>query len=304
MGIFSASHRKLAKEAWTCVFRTVTLRKCESNFDQKMKTKISVGLLKYNKTLGKLVFKHFNALSWILVAFTVISIAGIGVGIYNWGVFGNCNGANTNDLCLLNPETYSSGIQIFGFRLFEQPHTPAEIKPIMLQDAPSIGEPDAPIQIIEVGCFTCPFTKATEPLVAEVLQKYDGNVHFSFKYFPLPTHPYSREAAMSAECAREQGKFWEYKQKLFEHQLECRQSTDISELNARFSRIAKDLDLNTPRFDDCITSEKYRALVEEDKKQAIAAGIYGTPTFYVNGTVLVAPQSIEEFDRVIQKDKD
>ncbi|GEM_PF-459248 len=302
LGIFSASHRKMAAEAWHCVFRTVTLRKCESSFDQRMKGKIFVGLLKYNKALGNFVFKYFSAISWVLVILTLVSILGIALGVYNWWAFGNCNGAESSELCLLNPETYGSGFEIFGFRFFEKTHSPAEVKMVELGDAPSIGDVNAPIQIIEVGCFTCPFTKGAEPLVKEVLEKYEGQVHFSFKYFPLPPHPYSFEAAMSAECAREQGKFWEYKQKLFERQLSCTQSADIAELNQRFREIAVDINLDTQAFEACVESEKYRDSVETHKQQSLAAGIYGTPTFFVNETVLVAPTAIEEFDAIIQKD--
>ena len=118
-------------------------------------------------------------------------------------------------------------------------------------------------------------------------------------YFPLPNHSYSFEAANSAECAREQNKFWEYKEKIFEHQQSCNESANTSELKEKFYAIAKNIGLNEEQFNSCVQEGKYNSLVEEHKQHGINAGIYGTPTFFVNDTVLVAPQSIDEFEQII-----
>ncbi len=94
LGIFSATHRALAKEAFDCVFRRVTLRKCNTGFDRKMKMKISSGILQKNKTAGKFVFKHFELLSWILTIITIASLIYSLIGIYNFVVYGDCNPQN------------------------------------------------------------------------------------------------------------------------------------------------------------------------------------------------------------------
>jgi len=100
LGIFSASHRALAKEAFDCVFRRMTLRKCESAFDQKMKMKISTGLLKRSPTAGKFVHKHFELISWALTLSLILSLV-FGVwGIYNYVTYGNCNGENSSEYCI------------------------------------------------------------------------------------------------------------------------------------------------------------------------------------------------------------
>ena len=94
MGIFSASHRALAKEAAECVFRMATLRKCESKFDEKWKMKISVGLMKSNPILAKQVYKHFSLISWALVLITVISSGYSIYALYNLAVYGTCDPSN------------------------------------------------------------------------------------------------------------------------------------------------------------------------------------------------------------------
>lgn len=295
LGIFSATHRQMAREAFDCVFRKVTLRPCNTGLNKRLKMIVSMKVMAKHEGAGKFVHTHFEAISFVFMLLMLGSIVFSAIGLYNYWAYGNCNGPGSSELCLLNPETYS-GTNPFAW-LF--PPSPADVKPVFSTDLPMKGNPQARIEIIEVGCFTCPFTKATEPLVDEVLQKYEGKVAFYFKYFPLPRHNYSFEAAEAAECSREQGKFWEYKGLLFERQQECTQTPDTSQLMQHYKRYAKELGLDTGRFNACLDSGKYREYVEKQKQESISAGIYGTPTFFINGKVLVAPKSIEEFSKMI-----
>ncbi len=298
LGIFSASHRQMAKEAFDCVFRKMTLRPCNTNLDQRLKVIVSMKVMKRHEGAGKFVHRNFEAISFAFTLLMIGSIVFSAIGVYNYWAFGNCNGKGSHELCVFSAETYS-GTNPLAW-LF--PPTPADVKPVSSEDLPMKGNAQARIEIIEAGCFTCPYTKAAEPLVDEVLAKYEGKVAFYFKYFPLPGHNYSFEAAEAAECARGQGKFWEYKKVLFDRQLECTQSPDTSQLMAHYKRYAEDLNLDTAQFNACIGSGKYKDYVEKQKQESIAAGIYGTPTFFINGKVLVAPKSIEEFSKIIDKE--
>jgi hypothetical protein len=103
LGIFSAKYRSLAKEAFNCVFRRITLRKCQTNFDQKMKVKISAKLAEKNPKIGGFFFKHFEAISWAMFLFLIFSLALTVNGLYNFFVYGNCNGENSNEFCIFNP---------------------------------------------------------------------------------------------------------------------------------------------------------------------------------------------------------
>ncbi len=100
LGIFSASHRELAKEAFDCVFRRMTFRKCESAFDQKMKMRISTGLLKKSPAAGKFVYKHFELISWILTISMIVSFIFAAIGGYNFIMYGNCNGEDSTEFCV------------------------------------------------------------------------------------------------------------------------------------------------------------------------------------------------------------
>ncbi|PIN84709.1 MAG: hypothetical protein COV47_05975 [Candidatus Diapherotrites archaeon CG11_big_fil_rev_8_21_14_0_20_37_9] len=295
LGIFSATHRPLAKEAMDCVFRKMTLRPCNTGLDQRLKTIVSMKFMKHHKGLGQFIHKHFETISLILTIIFVVSTIITIISLFNFFAYGNCNGPTSTELCLLNPESYTNSNLLSW--LF--PPTPEQVKMVSGEGLPTIGSEGAPIRIIEVGCFTCPFTKSREPIVAEMLEKYGDKVEFSFKYFPLPAHKYSFEAAEAAECARDQGKFWEYKEVLFERQLECTQQETTEDLTVLYKEFAKNLSLNETEFNQCVDTRKHQPYIEAQKQENIGAGIYGTPTFFINGKVLVSPGSLEEFSKVI-----
>ncbi|MBN2127575.1 MAG: hypothetical protein JW703_04265 [Candidatus Diapherotrites archaeon] len=107
LGLFSATHRELAKESFECVFKTVTLRPCEGTLDKKLKGKIVGKTLNFNKGIGKFVLKHFETLSLIFALLMVLSLIGTVWGAYNLYAYGNCNGPNSTELCVFNPTTNS-----------------------------------------------------------------------------------------------------------------------------------------------------------------------------------------------------
>ncbi len=295
LGIFSATHRPLALEAFDCVFRKMTLRPCNTGLDKRLKMIVSMKVMKHSETAGKILHNHFETISLLFTVIFALSIIYTGIGIYNIWAYGNCNGPASSELCLLNPETYSGTNPLQW--LF--PPNPSQVKQVSNAGLPMKGNADAPIQIIEVGCFSCPFTKATEPLVEDVLKKYEGRVAFYFKYFPLPRHDYSTESTEAVECARDQGKFWEYKDLLFRRQIECVEQPGQAELHSLNIEFAGQLGLDTNQFSECMNSRKYKTYVETQKQESIDARIYGTPTFFINGKVLVAPKTMDEFSAII-----
>lgn len=285
LGIFSASHRKLAGEAWHCVWNSARGRKCDSNFDQKMKTKISVGLLKYNKSLGKFVFKNFNLISWALVILTILSLLLIGIGVYNWWAFGNCNGPGSSAFCAFNA---------FGDALSGKGDPSQIMGTPKIENGIWIGDPNAQLTIVELGCFSCPYTKIAEPFVQQALQEFGGKVKVYWKSFPLPNHRYSTEAALAAYCANDQGKFAEYKQKLFENQL-----LFAEEGFKAFNQLAGDVALDKNAFASCLGSGKFADQILANEEEGKQLKLYGTPTFFVGSKVVVGPSSYDELKSVI-----
>ena len=123
MGIFSASHRKLAKEAFDCVFRMITLRPCNSTFDQRMKGKIVGKLLTKSPKFARFINKNFKLLSTLMVILFFISMIYSGIAIYNLSVHGTCTPENP-DMCVFTPdqpvETECGDCGIMGCTIHEE----------------------------------------------------------------------------------------------------------------------------------------------------------------------------------------
>lgn len=107
-------------------------------------------------------------------------------------------------------------------------------------------------------------------------------------------HPRAAPAAEAAQCARDQGKFWEYHDKIFENQK--------SLSDEDFKKHAVDLGLNTEAFNACFESGKFRADVQKDGVDAQAAGVSGTPAFFINGRFLSGAQAFEAFKAIIDEE--
>lgn len=159
-------------------------------------------------------------------------------------------------------------------------------------EGPSLGPADAPVTIIEFSDFKCPYCKQATKTLEEVIRAYGDRVRIVFKHLPLPIHPEAFEAAQAAVCADEQGKFWEYHDRLF----------DSKELTSDALKMhAAELGLSAKKFETCLGSDASRAVVLKNLQQARQADIQGTPTFVINGRVLRGARGIGDFKKAIDE---
>lgn len=284
LGIFSASHRLIAKEAFECVFRRITLRKCETGLDKRLKAQITGKLMKRFPKTGKQVYKHFELLSWIFLILLLASIFFAGQGIYNAAVYGNCYGPGSTEFCPLSPGTDHSTIR-----------AATTLKPelVSYEDDPWFGNPNASTKIVMFGCFKCPYTKeAAEEIVKELYYDQE-DTYFVYKDFPLSVHEHSLEPAYAAECVYEQDRqlYWDYYFQLFENQEQLDNATLVG--------LAEPLGLNMTRFVECFESQKYLEEVRTDHDEGFEAGVYGTPTFFINGNKSIVGPKEKEFNKAI-----
>jgi len=100
LGIFSATHRKIAREAFECVFKRIRLKPCESGLDQRLKSIITGKLMRKAPKFAGFTYRHFEAISWTFTILMVVSIAYSGIGVYNFVVYGNCNGEYSQAECV------------------------------------------------------------------------------------------------------------------------------------------------------------------------------------------------------------
>lgn len=147
---------------------------------------------------------------------------------------------------------------------------------ISADDDPMKGSRDAPITIIEFSDFQCPFcSRFAQQILPDIKKNYieTNKTKFVFRDMPLGFHDLAESAAIATECADEQGKYWEFHDKLYANQTELNASNIIA--------WAQELNLNTTQFNECYNSTKYKAEVQKDASDATAAGVAGTPTFFV-----------------------
>ena len=293
LAIFSASYRPLAKEAFDCVLRKVTFRKCKTNLDERLKSQLTGKLMVKSPKVASFTYKHFVIISWLFTILLIGSMAYSAYSVYNYTQYGNCYGPeDTGAFCpltVLSGETNSN---------FESDYTGPIIFP-NADDDPFIGPEDAKVTIIEFGCYMCPYTKKAEPIVKELLNTYEGKIKFVFRDFPLQQHGETKLHAMAADCANDQGKFWEYHDELFAYQEECRNSTDHKAMVMSF---AENINLDIPQFEACLDSNKYLSEIEKDIEDGKKAKIYGTPTFFINNRTIVGPKPIKAFKEIIDEE--
>jgi protein-disulfide isomerase len=159
---------------------------------------------------------------------------------------------------------------------------------------PSRGPARAQVEIIEFSDFQCPFCLSAHPTVARVLNTYGDRVRFVYRHYPLPNHPNAWPAAEAAACAGEQGKFWEYHDRLFDNQSRLGKA----DLKKHAAAVA----LDTAKFDACVDTHKYKSDVDADVAAGEEAGVSGTPAFFINGRQLSGAQPFEAFKRLIDEE--
>ncbi len=157
------------------------------------------------------------------------------------------------------------------------------------------GNFNAPVTLVEYSDFECPYSGRAYPTYKKILSDYPDKVRLVYKYFPLSFHPNAQKAAEAAECAAEQGKFWEYHDKLFESQ-----TTGFSLEN--FKQWADDLSLNTKKFNDCLDSGKYTSQVQTEVADGQNRGVGGTPTTFINGQLVSGAVPYESFKSIIDQE--
>ncbi|MFA6215927.1 MAG: DsbA family protein [Patescibacteria group bacterium] len=154
------------------------------------------------------------------------------------------------------------------------------------------GDKNAKVTLIVISDFQCPYCQRHEATLTQVMKDYSDKIRVVWRNFPLTTiHPYAQKAAEASECAGEQGKFWEYHDKLFENQS----ALTVDNLKS----YAKDLGLNTSKFNDCLDSGKYTDLVNKEAQEAQAAGVSGTPGTFVNDQLVKGAYPYETFKQLI-----
>jgi protein-disulfide isomerase len=169
-----------------------------------------------------------------------------------------------------------------------------ELFKVPLGDSPSRGGRSPKVTIVAFSEFQCPFCARVLPTLDELTKSYGEDLRVVFKHRPLPFHGRAVPAALAAEAAGEQGKFWEMHDRLFASQKELD--------DASLEKHAADLGLDVARWKAALANGKARARVDADAKLADQLSVNGTPSFFINGRPLLGAQPADRFKAMVDEE--
>jgi hypothetical protein len=295
LGIFSASHRKLAREAFDCVFRRVTLRPCDTGFHLKVKAKVLGPILPRFPKLARLISLHFEKLAWVFMVLMTVSTFYTFKGVYNFWAWGDCNGQfATGGFCAFDPTGDNS--KITGQDGAECKDVGLASRNLSIEGVDTTIFPvintDEAAELFFVGCYACDYTRKTYPRIKEVLKSNQARFrfgHYVTKVETLYILPYD-------VCVNQlkPERFFDYIDRLFFASLE-----EIAD-EQFVKHITSDLGIEDVELQQCLGSTATRSVVQKQQNELAKTGIYGTPTIFINGEPVVGPKPMRVYERLIR----
>lgn len=160
---------------------------------------------------------------------------------------------------------------------------------------PAKGPSSAPVTVVEFSDFECPYCSRVGPALQKLQDTYGENVRLVYRQFPLTSiHKNAQKAAEASLCARDQQKFWELHDWMFENQ----KTLSIEALTGA----AQELEFDMDTFNHCLASGKYAQSIRDDVRDGMKAGVSGTPAFFVNGRPLKGAVSYEQLSKTVEEE--
>ena len=163
-----------------------------------------------------------------------------------------------------------------------------------LEVDPVRGPDDAPVEIVEFSDFQCPFCLRAFETLTTLLDRYGSQIRFVYKDYPLPSHENAFKAAEAGNCANEQGRFWEFHDKMFASQS----ALDVPALK----EYAGELGLDEAAFTRCLDSGRFAGEVQRDLAIGQSYGVSATPVFFINGRAVMGAASVDVFDQIVREE--
>lgn len=182
----------------------------------------------------------------------------------------------------------------------QEPTQKADSNILVRPDSTKISISSAKATLVEFADFQCPACAAAHPVVKQILE--EGKVNFVYRHFPLPQHKNAKPAALAAEAAGLQGKFWEMYDKLYANQSSWSESNNAFDI---FTSFAKELELNVDQFKKDIQNSKLADKIQQDENDANTLGVNSTPTFFLNNQKMEIKRGFlelkQQVDQIIKK---
>jgi protein-disulfide isomerase len=168
------------------------------------------------------------------------------------------------------------------------------IEPVFnFDDANIVGDKNAKVTVVVYSDFECPYCANHHETIKQIIAKYGNKVRVVWKNFPLSFHANAEPAANAAECAGEQGKFWEYADKLYANQENFGATL--------WAKLAGELKLNTSKFNSCVSAKTYQSKIDADLNEGIDNAVEGTPATFINGELISGALPLANFVQIIDE---
>lgn len=296
IGIFSASHRDLAKEAFSCVFKRITLRPCDTGFKEKIKGKVLSKIINRSTFLARMVNRHYEVLSWVFFVLMIGSTFWVFSGVYKFYVYGSCNGLNQSGFCAFDPSGENNKVTTLGDNS-TCGITPATESSLTLKGVDlssfvrktNIGKDE----VVVIGCYACDYSRKVYPDILKLIENKKANYTFA-------SYPAKGDTTFLAEagyCVNKiyGEKYWEFNKYLLEGEKDF--ILDKSNLN----KILEIFNFDIKKVNECSNSTEVKTIVENQAKELKKTNIYGTPTIFINGKAFVGPKPYRVYRSAINK---
>jgi len=295
-GLFSTTHRQWAKEAFDCVFRRITLRPCNTGFDLKMKGMILGRLMNRSLFATKMVNKHFELISWFFVILTFLSLFFTVRGLYNFYMYGSCNGLNQTGFCVFDPTGKNNKLTQSSTSdtcpVVAPSSENVSLDNIDLSQFPTISR-NAKETVVFVACYGCEYSRKAYPLMKKL--KDENSINLVFVHFPVKNDSNYLMSVDYCTYKQNQDAFWILSDKLFAVPVEDLDKPEkINELIQ-----ASGYDLGS--IQECIANPQTQEFVNKTTEKLSDTGIYGTPTVFIKDTVLVGPKPYSVYERILRR---
>lgn len=294
LGIFSATHRALAKEALDCVFRRITLRPCNTGFKEKIKSRILAKLLNRSVLFARIVNRHFEIFSWVFFILMIGSTFWVIKGGYNYYLYGSCNGLNQTGFCAFDPKGENNKITEInaqcGTELKSEENVSLNDVDLSSFPTKNISSKDT---VVLIGCYECDYTRKAYPDIQKLVREKKTNYIFAH----YPAKEVTNYLSEVGYCVyKEYGeKFWPFNDYLF--------TVDKVGIYqpAYIETILKGFDFDVKKINDCINDPLTKQAVNEQVNQLRKTHLYGTPTVFINGKALVGPKPYRVYKSMLNK---
>lgn len=297
LGLFSATHRALAREAFDCVFRRITLKPCDTGFDTKIKAQILGRAIKYSPRLAKLINRYFEALAWIFMIALTISSFYFSYGLFNFYRYGSCNGLNQAGFCVFDPTGQSNqvtGAGVGSCGTGDDGKSEATLSLNLVNQTlfPQV-EGNSDQEIFFIGCYGCEFTRQTYPLIKDLIDKYQP----SYRFAHLSTKPETAYLDPITHCTylQDESVYWQ----LIDYLYTAPVAIAKAETEVQSYLNLQGIDLNL--LNECVTNPETQKHVINQSFQLSKIGLYGTPTVFINDTPTVGPKPYRVYRRLLLK---